>query len=1260
LANTPPDFEEMLAAMSAMSSMPSLASMASNHTELMAALGAFDPIKVVMASGGLLTVPQLQSNCLRLEALAHLALFTCNGNKKPQPKHLKQWFADLGQGPCGRLEDPAEEVFVGWIVTRRGNFRVIGGTWVGAAFYLQRIVNAVEEFPDTGRLGALKESVYALLTLSDAVCQRAGLVRHGLGNDSRESELADRFANTIDRLRQHVTFSRPELEKIGVDTGKLAGFIFDPARRDEIRQETLGHTLLERFPVLAHGSTLYLALPTGVTTAIRRAVIELVDAHGIREKFLARLAAEYSRLMNATPLLGKLSGVPLTMQSNANNSITSVMQAVDKGRYLHLVFYFDDLADFSSGGLDGRNPEPEGLGAEISRAIDWAHKEASAQPDFRDGITLVVSCGIGRDTGIAMPRTERLSWHEEIILTAPDLVTLSWLPEMSPLLLWRLAEAEASLSNLNVTLQNASGLLNLIAWLRKHDGHLVPHQLMPAEMGIDDVPNFIVIDQNGLRRLRHEALTHWDAQSVQNMRGNWVKVRRPGGTFEEDLRKPLYATEDVSADAFSWTFLAERRAWWTETKLDDGVSRRIAYNIEQMMSMWLSRMAPVLDGALATLPAGPVLLHTTFKGDIAALADRNEPLTFDETKAEIAVSVSPEAKTVSLVASERFQAAHYNERNIAERALVCCAVDGFVELAGTSLSDEEKNALIDRIVLNDKARQTHKFRLRSFRDHVQGSISLNPIMLDRIDGQTSKLGLGWRIRDRKLGGDIAGKAESIGYLNKLVRLLEDDLCNDLRRFHREAIIELALRTHESAALSKNQWERTASALLGLRDDQAAATAEMAKHGFQLNAVFLATRLLIEVALCECPLQGGLEPGNLDLTRLMSRAAAIPMYGGWSDAIRWDAMEPTLKVRPLGDVHAAIADLETLMESYARAGSDLRLAEAVENYGLHLQEPPINPTVEGVLAADFLTAWADEFGASFDDLRRFVDCIEDMGIKANEAVLKVPKSRLSTLSHETIELGPDVTGPLVESLILQPRQNWRDVPPGYDERDRHPWRFRRRLSVLRKPLIQIDDKDDPTILIAPGMLRDGIGFMLSGYHRGDFPRWQLKPQMRQWTGRSSDRRGKEFNREVAARLEALGWKVDTEVAMTKLLGIGFERNYGDVDVLAWRRESGRVLIVECKDVQYRKTYGEISEQLSDFRGDLRADGKPDYLLRHLNRFDLASKHADKVKAYVKATGEIQIQSHLVFKNPVPMQFALKRLEERVSVHLVGELARLSLE
>jgi hypothetical protein len=119
--------------------------------------------------------------------------------------------------------------------------------------------------------------------------------------------------------------------------------------------------------------------------------------------------------------------------------------------------------------------------------------------------------------------------------------------------------------------------------------------------------------------------------------------------------------------------------------------------------------------------------------------------------------------------------------------------------------------------------------------------------------------------------------------------------------------------------------------------------------------------------------------------------------------------------------------------------------------------------------------------------------------------------------------------------------------------------------------------------------------------------------------------------------------------------GFGQDYGDVDVLAWNPTTRRVLVIECKDVQYRKTYGEIAEQLADFRGEIGPDGKPDHLLRHLNRVDLISKHLAAVAQYVEMPTVRQVESHLVFKNPVPMQFALKRMAQRVAIHIFDKLA-----
>jgi hypothetical protein len=67
----------------------------------------------------------------------------------------------------------------------------------------------------------------------------------------------------------------------------------------------------------------------------------------------------------------------------------------------------------------------------------------------------------------------------------------------------------------------------------------------------------------------------------------------------------------------------------------------------------------------------------------------------------------------------------------------------------------------------------------------------------------------------------------------------------------------------------------------------------------------------------------------------------------------------------------------------------------------------------------------------------------------------------------------------------------------------------------------------------------------------------------------------------------------------------------VHVLAWNKSTGRVLAIECKDLQYRKTPGEIAEQLSDFRGEVDARGKRDYLRKHLDRMELIDRHGTEV-------------------------------------------------
>src|SRR5690606_27980204 len=116
----------------------------------------------------------------------------------------------------------------------------------------------------------------------------------------------------------------------------------------------------------------------------------------------------------------------------------------------------------------------------------------------------------------------------------------------------------------------------------------------------------------------------------------------------------------------------------------------------------------------------------------------------------------------------------------------------------------------------------------------------------------------------------------------------------------------------------------------------------------------------------------------------------------------------------------------------------------------------------------------EHAFPIDDFRRVADALEERGISINKPLLTLRRSELQSLVRD-IPSGIAIT----ESLTTRPRQSWRVLPHGLSDRERQPWRFRRKLSLLRYPIVQLDEAEDPTLIIAPGLVRDGIVYSIKG-------------------------------------------------------------------------------------------------------------------------------------------------------------------------------------
>jgi hypothetical protein len=224
-----------------------------------------------------------------------------------------------------------------------------------------------------------------------------------------------------------------------------------------------------------------------------------------------------------------------------------------------------------------------------------------------------------------------------------------------------------------------------------------------------------------------------------------------------------------------------------------------------------------------------------------------------------------------------------------------------------------------------------------------------------------------------------------------------------------------------------------------------------------------------------------------------------------------------------------------------------------------------------------------------------------------------------------------TAAFLERFTLYPREDWGKTPEGVQSRDWYPWLFRRRLSLLARPLVRLDESAESPVLFSVGLMEQSLRYVVGGAYQGDFDSLYFRSaEMRQWIGSANHARGNEFNCSVTERFRELGLNART-VSMTEF---GHQASgLDDIDVLAWRNDVPIVFIVECKRLNPALTVGEVASQLGRFRGEEK-DLLDKYMRRY--RFLVANKH--NLGRLVAFPGTLfEVYGLLVTNTIVPMQF-----------------------
>lgn len=1220
---------------------------ADDNETLIRDLSSYDPDITVPFLAGLLTLPKYQSHCIRLEILVTLAIVFCKGRKRPNVRQAIRWFFQIGKSRCVAGEDPAEDVFVSLVHDETGNSRLIEGVWEAAGFYTQRVLEVVSTMPDDGRFGQLKRSFCAVLSISDIICEKSELQRYQLGADELHSALLSRNLPGRNALISRATITLRELEARGIKLADIEPFVLHTQMKNELAAQQFGFGHLDFRPLIVHSDThLTVALPTALSAAARNfAIASIVESH-LTNAFDRALAKNYADLFFDTPLLGGPLRAPVIWRKAGPHRWSTFVFEVDKGYFISYHLFLTSVATHTDGGFKTVYEEEGVLTSALQSSINDTLQQFSSRPEFKEGLIVLVGCGWGKGYSTEVIQLDHPKWRLQDI-SAADLVRLSWLADMSPSYLWRILDGLEVTTNAGVHIVNPNGILNLIGWVRSNNGHFVPHSQLLEDKISPEQPLMLNPPLNLLRDVRADSDCGYDRHRAVDNTDAWCEVQRvsPNPFFSRESAERIYASIDHVRNQTLTSVYEGALQLWITIKAPSVADKEIEYRLWEMANEWLHRIGSVLDARFGNQKQKPNLkVYVEFRDHGQPSPGEQKPVVGDLIPLCL-VEEHEEPSACKAIFEAGFLSGFRIAENVAERLFVRNLVGAFLRLLDTSDIDRVVQEIIGQVVQNKEARSFHFFHAQQFIDYVRDTLPETLVDIDPVDEAAVKIGLGWRVLDRGLGNKIEGRKACTDFLSKVVDLLLADIIELLSSFERPSTLKRLVANCEKASADEDHWKRTSAAILGLHGDQEGTIERYVQQASKLAGAGIASRVLAEIALCVCPQEGGVELADIELSKLIARAALLIRIGGLSDAIHYNALPPEITISSLGDILFRDDFGQFVVQpTLFRAMGDKMVAQAPmqkKNY----DDPQFVPETRTKIDDEFWHIWKEEMGFDVDEARSIVSAIEDRAIKEHVAILEIKQSDYSsTVCSDSVD--ESAAQRFLSQFSLETRPQWATPPNGFLTRDIYPWRFGRRLSFVARPILKVDESSDPLLIIAPAALRKGFAYVFSGAYHGSLEQsfFDTHAMKNTWWGKASE--GHHFTAKVAQRLTDAGWNTQSNIGLPELLNRKLSRDFGDVDVLAWRPDREKILVIECKDLSPARNYSEIAQLLSKYQG-VEVDGDSDLLKRHLTRVHLLEENSDRI---TKFTGiqKPEITSCLVCSGVVPMQYA--KIEALADTHV----------
>ncbi|WP_201785186.1 YecA family protein [Methanofollis ethanolicus] len=1218
---------------------------------------------LIATIGGLQLVPENDYHAVRLEAAAQVACSikrfgdTCI-DIEDFCQHLNRYLPTISD--IGLKEDPPEHLFTENISYLNGDNNVYPSIYHEENLILENIFITInscqDEFPDDFNKDVLSRSL-AILTISNEIARRLGHRRYmDTPHDwtSKREDISLPTDSEFITYKDAVTFQKKEIEKIIPAINEVIIPFISDIGSEKFQNLDPGSNQLAISPLVNFGSEFVVLNPISLLCALRHNIIQTAIEYHIEYDF-AKYYREilWSNSLKYLFLMGYDLLDYLFPPLNETLPVEEGLFRIDSDKIAYVQLICDPVE-----GYDIKNPKGEWDTKELIEKIRKRDIEVlgSLKKDLSsstDIFILKIIGHIGRESYLKYQNIEQI---RTLLISAENLKIISLSGMCDRLTLWKYVKAASDASDYYHYFSYS--FLDIFSFYQEKDTLILESR---------NFPKVVPIPPGLGKKLRLKVARMYDSHLVPLGEGDQT-IYAPVVNAYFDSQIPIYQLEELVSNCFGYEVEGYYQPLWIlyYDTVDELAFEtfEIVKDFTKTIAYWLSQFTPGLKEYLKPLGTNPI--HIFLKCENIENWCHTSKAFLDNNSGDDSFQIQIKGRNIVFFIPQTFLKQIIGSDNSGERVLLnglLRAISYFIEgeLGESSLTSQQ----IDSIIKN-YAPLGIKKQLLLFSNLSNGLLSdgnfPEPRLIQYHDVQEQSLGLMSELKECKFAENLT-QSEKIEICKKIVEVYLKRLKSLVKQYRGDEILTILIGLNDSILHMGEEMHFLVPYQIACYPDDSEYPKTVMKKLSRIDQTMLCVRTLIEIIVAEPP-YGNKQSNSDDIDKML---AILHNFIDWATAADFyynQILQSEFQYGEAGRIYIPMQDLEAKYIAFLKEKTKEYVEGSYDGYKEVFDcEKKQDLPRKIVLLEEMDKAVSTEFGFDTTQLSRFFCCL----IHSTELFI-CPEQQGPVYSLNISEFKKRVKQALswtdqdvnlaIKEFSLKKRRSWEDPPRGYSfEADIAPWKFRRRLSHTRRPLlIGSEPKDDPIIMWGSLQSERSLKYIAELIANGRYDVTFSTPEMKSFIHKILLLKGGEFTSYVEEWFSKNStWFVKKNIDIP----ISIEKksnwdNLGDVDVLGIDEVNGVIYSIECKNINFGRNAREMANEIVRFyHGSEEEDS---WIAKHKRRDTWLKENYDIVIRYFsRLSKQYQVKSLVLTSEAIPSAY-LHDLDPEIPIISLNQIER----